>query len=490
MTEIKVILVDDELSPHLALQEAFKEAGLQVKLCASGFAALDELGTHGADCVVAATHLQDLNGYQISSLIKSNERTHRLPVILLAGEATKGDEFWNLAALADVIYSTSECKSKPAEIAKDLRQLVEDAKAQGWKGSFAKNLFMPFNESSPPSKNAAYFGLIDNLLIERLVNRLTRNLSSSIEPRTQFAEAYFGIIEQVFKPDLLGLVVSATEESWAAYQITDGLSRESFEQLSTKVSKQIGGGDNIRAELAGTLVDGGKAINEYEILPVLTEKGQAALVFGSTQKRTFDNAARAFMTQLQMHMQPVVQLLLVKHEQVVQEERDAHRASTDPLTGLYNLEFLIGFLQQQLLFSFRQRLAVGMAIVDIDNLAEINEEYGFEMGDIVITTIANRLLSITRSSDLIARYGGDEFAVVLPNTDLNGVKVLGEKVRLEVEQMGFAKQPGRKSPQVTVSVGCSIFNMEDLNPETILGDAKIALQKAKEGGRNKVTAAV
>jgi two-component system cell cycle response regulator len=150
---------------------------------------------------------------------------------------------------------------------------------------------------------------------------------------------------------------------------------------------------------------------------------------------------------------------------------------------------LIGFLQQQLLFSYRQRLAVGMAIVDIDNLQEINEEYGTEMGDIVITTIANRLLTITRSSDLIARYGGDEFAVVLPNTDLGGVKVLGEKVRLEVEQMGFAKQPGRKSPQVTVSIGCSIFNMEDLNPETILGDAKAALQKAKETGRNKVTAA-
>jgi diguanylate cyclase (GGDEF)-like protein len=490
MTEIKVILVDNESAPHLPLREALKEAGLQVTLCLSGFGALDELGFQGADCIIAATDLSDLTGYQLSSLIKSTERTHRLPIVLLAGEAAREEEFWNLAALADVIYSTQETENNAQDIVKEVRQLVEDARGEGWKPSLAKNLFTPLHDGSGTSEKASYFGLIDNLLIERLVARLTRNLALSVEPRTKFAEAYFGMIEQVFKPDLLGIVISSPEESWAAYQITDGLSRESFEQLSTKVSKQIGGGDNIRAELAGTLEDGGKSIVEYEILPVQTDKGQGALVFGSTRKKSFDKASRAFMTQLQMQMQQVVLMLLIKHQQEIAEERDAHRASTDPLTGLYNLEFLIGFLQQQLLFSYRQRLAVGMAIVDIDNLAEINEEYGFEMGDIVITTIANRLLTITRSSDLIARYGGDEFAVVLPNTDLSGVKVLGEKVRLEVEQMGFAKQPGRKSPQVTVSVGCSIFNMEDLNPETILGDAKSALQKAKESGRNKVTAAV
>lgn len=490
MTEIKVILVDDESSPHLALRDACTEAGLQVKLCTGGFAALDELGAHGADCVIAATHLPDLNGFQLSSLIKSSERSSKLPIILIAGKPTKEDAFWSLAALADVKYSTDEADDKPQEIVAEIKRLVDEAKANGWKSSQAKNLFMPFSEFSPSNPQASYFALIDNLLIERLATRLTRNMTSSVEPRSQFAEAYFNAIEQAFKPDLLGIVVSGSDETWAAYQVNDGLSRESFEQLSTKVSKQIGGGDNIQTQLVGNLVDGGKAIGEYEVLPVVTDKGQGALVFASTQKKTFDNAARTFMTQVQQNMQPVVQMLLFKHEQAVQEERDAHRASTDPLTGLYNLEFLIGFLQQQLLFSFRQRLAVGMAIVDIDNLAQINDEYGFEMGDIVITTIANRLLSITRSSDLIARYGGDEFAVVLPNTDLNGVKVLGEKVRLEVEQLGFAKQPGRKSPQVTVSVGCSIFNMEDLNPETILGDAKIALQKAKESGRNKVTASV
>lgn len=129
-----------------------------------------------------------------------------------------------------------------------------------------------------------------------------------------------------------------------------------------------------------------------------------------------------------------------------------------------------------------------MAIIDIDNFASINEEFGSEVGDVVLTTVANRLLNITRSSDLIARYGGDEFAVVLPNTDVAGAKILGEKVRSEIERLSFTKGQGARGPKVTVSVGCSFFNMEDMNPETILRDAKLALQQAKEGGRNQVAA--
>ncbi|MBX9695059.1 MAG: GGDEF domain-containing protein, partial [Cyanobacteria bacterium] len=238
----------------------------------------------------------------------------------------------------------------------------------------------------------------------------------------------------------------------------------------------------------GDLVEeGGAKLKKTDILPVTRESNtRAALVFGSYNQAQYDTSTQAIIDQLQTQMRSLMKIVLARQEITVLKSQEDFRASIDPLTGLYNLEFLVGFLQQQLLFSYRQRLPVGLAIIDVDHLGQINQDFGFDVGDTVLTTIANRLLSKTRASDLIARYGGDEFAVVLPNTDGAGAKILGEKVRRDIEQLSFPTGTGKKGTKVTVSVGCANFTMDDMNPETILRDAKLALQKAKEAGTNSV----
>ncbi|MCC7529250.1 MAG: diguanylate cyclase, partial [Candidatus Melainabacteria bacterium] len=488
MAIAKVVLVEDEKNPSKEFRAQLKKEGFDVTACVGGFDALDELGSQGADIVVASTSLTDLSGYQLSCLIKSNDRTSKLPVMLLAkGDASDQDTFWKVAALPDAVVDSDTLNQDLKSVCTQIKGLVSKAQDTGWQPNMVKNLLVPSRSFSSENVINSYAGLLDDLLIERLVSRVTRTMAEVIDPRKKFVDAYFSLISQLFEPDLLGLVVASADGPWAAFQLKPDVSQPAYEQLIEKLTKDLEIVGELNLDMRGELPkdEGGKSLEDIEILPISADKsGKAALVFASTEKNSFNATSKAFMGQLQLQMAPVVQLLVAKHEIEVLHEREAFRAAIDPLTGLYNLEFLVGFLQQQLLFSFRQRLAVGMAIIDIDNFAKINDEFGYEIGDVVLTTIANRLLNITRSSDLIARYGGDEFAVVLPNTDIAGAKILGEKVRSEVERISFVKGQGTRGPKVTVSVGCSFFNMEDLNPETILRDAKLALQQAKEGGRN------
>jgi diguanylate cyclase (GGDEF)-like protein len=480
----KIVLVESDKAPLDAVREALKDAAYDIATCKGAFDALDELTSDGADILIAGTQLSDISGYQLSCLLKSTERTARLPVLLIKTDGD-GGIFWPMAAQANLSMELKDLK--PESLAETIKDLIDQSKELGWMPSLVKNTGVIPGEFSSSDLVSSYRHLTSELLCERLVSKMVRGLGAVVEPRNRFLDHYFSGISQLFDCSLYGLVLAAPNSPWASFQVAEGYSAKSFNEVVNKIKKQLELKD-VSIDLRGQLDDAGKALPTPDILPIQGEKGSlGALVFSAGNKKGFDDASRRVMALLQLHMQLVMRLLQALHEIQTLSQKEQYRASTDTLTGLYNLEFLVGFLQQQLLFSYRQRSPVGLAIVDVDNFQAINDEYGHEMGDLVLSTMSNKMLNLIRGSDLIARYGGDEFAVVLPNTDINGTKILGEKLRLEVQQLNFVKGSGRKGPKVTISVGCSCFNMEDLNPETILRDAKHALARAKEGGRNQVS---
>lgn len=487
MTDSKVLFVVDKENSGWLNVEKLKDKGFTTVSVVNGaFDAVSKLVNEGADLLVVQTALPDITGYQLCSLIKSNDRTTSMPVVLVKADEDKPDAFWNKAALADEIITLTELVGGFTTIHELLDRNLKKGNERDWSREKAKAILSAELSLTTSDIRPSYGKLLDILLIERLIARVVRALSGVVDVRRQFIDSYFEVVDELFTSDVLGFAVANQTNPWMAFRVKKGLSKSAYDELLAQLIERLQLPAEPLVDLKGELKEeSGNKIEQLEVLPVAGEKsGIGALIFASYTKKDLSVAARAFISELQLGMQPLFKLLLAKQEIEVLQGREAYRANVDSLTGLYNLEFLVGFIQQQLLFSFRQRLPVGLAIIDIDHLGSINEEFGYNIGDVVLSTIANRLLAITRSSDLIARYGGDEFAVVLPNTDVSGAKTLGEKVRSDIEQLTFLG--GKKGPKVTVSVGCANFNMEDLNPETILRDAKLALQKAKEGGENKV----
>ena len=165
-------------------------------------------------------------------------------------------------------------------------------------------------------------------------------------------------------------------------------------------------------------------------------------------------------------------------------EEATTRAAVDTLTGLGNLRLLRDRLANELARSKRSGEPFAVLFLDVDNFKQVNDGFGHEAGNLVLKGTASELLEVVRSTDFAARYGGDEFVVLLVRTGRDGARLVAEKVRTRVEELG--KTLGLPPKLVTVSIGVATFAPQAQHNEDVLVAADRALYRAKAGGRNQV----
>ncbi len=157
----------------------------------------------------------------------------------------------------------------------------------------------------------------------------------------------------------------------------------------------------------------------------------------------------------------------------------------DPMTGLFNHAYLHELLDRELARSGRTRSPVSLLLVDVDHFKKVNDTHGHQAGDYVLKTAAELLTSGGRRADAVARYGGDEFALVLPDTPRAGGAVRAEALRASMQSRAFAD---RNLPGVTLSIGVATFPDDGDDRTELLQCADRALYAAKRIGRNRVVA--
>jgi len=164
-------------------------------------------------------------------------------------------------------------------------------------------------------------------------------------------------------------------------------------------------------------------------------------------------------------------------------EKIQRQATTDGLTGLVNHKTFYEILEKELNRSRRYGGQISLIMVDVDNLKKINDTHGHRAGDKVIKEISRRIKQCIRQIDTAARYGGDEFAVILPNTPLTDATIAAERM---VEAVSQTPTTWRKEQiQLSISVGVGQYDA-DTNPEDITSRSDEALYSAKQAGKNTV----
>jgi two-component system cell cycle response regulator len=162
---------------------------------------------------------------------------------------------------------------------------------------------------------------------------------------------------------------------------------------------------------------------------------------------------------------------------------------TDQLTGLYNRRYMAQHLNTLLAQAAESGRTLSFLILDIDYFKLVNDTHGHDVGDDVLREFAHRIVHNVRNVDLACRYGGEEFVVIMPDTDLAFAYMVAERLRQEVAQVPFQieKAPGKL--EITISIGVTTSEGKIDTAESLLRRADQALYKAKRDGRNRVVSA-
>ncbi|MGE0357777.1 MAG: diguanylate cyclase [Burkholderiales bacterium] len=162
------------------------------------------------------------------------------------------------------------------------------------------------------------------------------------------------------------------------------------------------------------------------------------------------------------------------------------QAHTDSLTGLANRRRFFEMAEAELARARRYDAPLSMLMLDIDHFKEVNDTHGHRAGDRVLQSLARTCLGVLRNVDVVGRVGGEEFAILLPETGLEGARDVAERLREAVERSAVARDEGVPL-RITVSVGVAVLS-EGVNLDTLLSQSDAALYDAKHRGRNRVCA--
>jgi len=167
---------------------------------------------------------------------------------------------------------------------------------------------------------------------------------------------------------------------------------------------------------------------------------------------------------------------------------EVNKASiTDALTGLYNRRYFQKRIEQEFARAKRIGFPISIMISDLDNFKYYVDSYGHPKGDEILSEIGSLVKSIVRESDVVCRFGGDEFAYLLPFTSSTEAKVLAERVRKNISKHVFLKDEVEKPVNLTMSIGIATFPEHGQTDEEIISKADHALFKSKSGGKNRIT---
>ena len=448
----RVLVVDDIIANVRLLGARLTAEYFEVLSASSGQQAIDICNTERVDVVLLDVMMPGMDGYEACRRIKKNPKTHHLPVIMVTALDQPSDRVQGLEAGAD------DFLTKPVD---DIALVTR-----------VKNLArlkMLNDEMVMRAMTGRQLGLADNdALNQAMGGHGGRVMIVDDHPRSSVR------------------LVEALEKTYAAVAERDSdaallrLSQEPFDLVLVSLSLASADGLRLCSQL--------RSLEATRHLPIIimVEPGDDARLMRGLDMGVNDYLMRP-IERHELMARVKTQTKRKRHSDFLRHriEESVEQSITDSLTGLHNRRYLESHLKTLLAQTLAGGRQLSVLISDIDHFKVVNDTYGHDGGDAVLREFSQRLRRNTRGIDLAGRLGGEEFLIIMPDTDMARAFQVAERVRACVAADDF-ELSGQRQVRVTTSCGVATLERPDDTPETLFKRADRALYAAKRSGRNRV----
>lgn len=451
----RVLVVDDILANIKLLQARLELEYFEVLTATNGQDALDICHRERVDVVLLDVMMPGIDGFEVCRTLKSSPETLHIPVVMVTALDQASDKIQGLDSGAD------DFLTKPVD---DIA-LVTRVK------SLAR-LKMLNDEMLMRVSTSRQLGIGDNDMLARiLADKPARILVVDDHPRSssRVMSALSKAHEAYLEPNPQAALMHVAEQPFDLLIVALNLEQSDGLRLCSQVRSL----DRTRHLPILIMADAGDearllrgldlGVNDYLMRPVDRPELLARVKTQVRRKR--------FSDYLRNQIRESVELSI-----------------TDPLTGLYNRRYMERHLKTLIADAERTGRALSVLIADIDHFKNVNDTFGHDVGDMVLKEFAERFRRYTRGVDLACRLGGEEFLIIMQDTDKSLARQIGERVRECIAVHPFTIGPQMET-WVTASIGLATWEGEGDTSEALFKRADTALYLAKRQGRNQVVAA-
>ena len=451
----RVLVVDDILANVKLLEARLAAEYFDVLTAYSGQEALDVLARESVDVVLLDVMMPGMDGFEVCRRIKNDVRTHHIPVIMVTALDQPSDKVQGLENGADDFLTKPVDDIALITRVKNLARLKTLNDEMLMRDSTSRQLGL--GETDALEK--ALSGRSGRILV---VEDHARSAARLLEPLSKVHDSF---IEQDPQRALMML---------AEYEFDVAI-----------VSLSLSRSDGLR--LCSQL----RSLERTRHLPIimLVEPGEEARLLRGLDMGVNDYLIRP-IDRHELLARVRTQIKRKRHSDFLRNriEETVEQAITDPLTSLYNRRYMESHLETLVREALRSGRNLSVLVADIDYFKHVNDTYGHDAGDGVLREFANRMRRNTRGIDLPCRLGGEEFVVIMPDTELGRAYQIGERLRACIAAEPFSINQ-ELAIRVTTSVGLATLENGDDTPQTLFKRADQALYSAKRSGRNRVNAA-